>query len=169
MGDWASMTGMPFLMPLSSNLLSGSEPRMLEVHFDNMVKAFLDGYHGSGGSRRLDFDLISTCMKLGMCDAASGMMGFTRIIQNNLKPSDPKWKQFKDRWDPEINDNYVQRATVAQCNHVLDSWSSKKLNLYGSFKQWLKDNARLLLKKDIPKPVMPKPPPDLKAKAKAKT
>jgi len=166
--DWACIGGMPFVMPLSNNLVSGAEPRMLEEHFDDIVGAWVDAYHEAGGSQRLDFKLVSTMVKLGMCVGAGGLMGFTRIIQNNLPPLDPMWKSFKDRWDPRINDNYVRRATIAQCNHVLEAWMSKKLNMYGTFQQWLKDNQDILIKKDVPDPAVPSPPRGPKPKAKAK-
>merc|ERR1711920_439908 len=114
---------------MATNLMSGAEPPMLEEYFDQICRTFVDAYHEAGGGQRLDFELVRTIMKLGMADNCSGIMGFTRIIQNNLPPQDPKWKQFKDRWDPEINDSYVRRATIAQCNHILECWNSKKLNL----------------------------------------
>eukprot|EP00406_Dinophysis_acuminata_P006434 CAMPEP_0179233062 /NCGR_PEP_ID=MMETSP0797-20121207/12178_1 /TAXON_ID=47934 /ORGANISM="Dinophysis acuminata, Strain DAEP01" /LENGTH=661 /DNA_ID=CAMNT_0020940195 /DNA_START=54 /DNA_END=2040 /DNA_ORIENTATION=+ len=166
--DWAAANGGPFLMGIASNLLSGAEPRMLESHFHDIVRALLDSYWEAGGSRRLTHEYVSTTIKLGMADATSGLMGFTRIIQNNMPPHDPRWKKFKDRWDPEINDNYVRRATIAQCNHLLESWDGK-LDLYGNFKQWLAANERILVKKPMEEPRCPDPPREPAPKAKAKS
>lgn len=167
--DWASMTGQPFLISLASNLLSGSEPTMLEEYYNQILGTFVDTYHEAGGSKRLDLDTVKTIVFLGFADTCSGIMGFTRIIQNNLPPQDPRWKQFKDRWDPAINDNYVRRATIAQCNHVLEAWCSEKLDLYGHFKRWLRRNDKILVKRDLPKPMVPNPPPPkVEPKVKAK-
>merc|ERR1711944_21886 len=83
-------------------------------------------------------------MKLSMAMSVTGALGFLTVMFENIPKKDPRWQQFKSRFDTEIADNYMRRASIWPVNHVMFAWRSEKLALYATFQKWLKDNERLL-------------------------
>jgi len=156
--DWAAVGGFPFFTTMGSNLLSGAEPKMLEDHLSDLCKMWVDTYRAEGGSSRIDFTLCETIIKLSMCGACLGLAGFLRVIQNNVKYESKKWLEFRDRWDPQINDYYVRRAAIAQMNHAFECWMSRKLRLYDTFTEWLRENSDLVISKPRLTAELPGPP-----------
>jgi len=155
--DWAATIGTPIFAPLGSNLMGGAEPRMVEEHISNLANIWVDSYHENGGSKIITAEIAEEGLKLSMCTAVAGLLGFNRVVISNVPKKDPRWKKFKDRWCPEINDYYVRRAAIAQTNHTLGCWSSKKLNLYGAFKKWLQEYEEILVPRPPYQPDLPKP------------
>jgi len=142
--DWGGAKGMPYIASMAGNLLSGAEPAMLDEHQEDVVRAWVDEYHASGGSERLTYELISTSVKLAQVSQLNGTMGFITNLLKDQPRTSPLWKQVPSRFCPEIEDNYVRRALVGQIDHVLHAWYSKKRSLYGAFLKWTQDNGDII-------------------------
>lgn len=145
--DWGGAKAMTYIDSMAGNLQTGAEPAMLDEHEDEIIRAWVDAYHESGGSERLTFPLVRTCFKLAQCRAASGSLGFIVNLLKDVPKTSPFWKTVPSRFCPEIEDFYVRRALVGQIDHTLEAWRSKKRKLYESFKQWTVDNQDIIFKR----------------------
>merc|ERR1711920_1220819 len=74
-------------------------------------------------------------------------MGGANVAQLLKNVNKEEWKRFKDRWDPVVNNRFLNRNYTCALRTTLLIWED--MNLYGQFKEWKKENEWWFVKKSL--------------------
>jgi len=109
-----------------------AEPAMLKERWQDLLGAFAEGVQQSGGPEDLNYDMLrpSVCLALAMTSPLCG--GNVQQLLKIMKKDE--WAKIKGRWDPVVNDRFLNRNYTCAMRTTLLIW--KYMGLYEKFKEW---------------------------------
>jgi len=113
-----------------------AEPEMLLEHFDDLAQAFVDGVKDADGPPSITFEEFKTCVSI--CFAITNPGCGSNVMQLMKIMPKADWAKIKDRWDPVVNNRFLNRNYTCAMRVALMCW--KKLPLYSRFQEWKKKN-----------------------------
>merc|ERR1712039_1096433 len=143
--------GFGFSNPVNSlarNWIAAEPEVMVDVSAD-ILEAFMDEIVKRGG-KQLDRNKVSHTARLTQATfpfSTASMLTWAF----RLKPKNTDfWKNIKDRWDPEVLNNFSIRFPTSNWRNMLFLWKSEELGLYKNFLRWVDENPSLPPKKTLP-------------------
>mmetsp|Transcript_131994 Transcript_131994/g.422742 ORF Transcript_131994/g.422742 Transcript_131994/m.422742 type:complete len:202 (+) Transcript_131994:1220-1825(+) len=116
-----------------------AEPEMLKDHWLELADAFLDGVRESNGPSSITREEYLTSLGIAFAKV-SALCGGSTLQLLKIMPME-QWAQAKDRWDPVVNDRFLNRNYTCAIRTGMLVW--KYCNLYDRFLQWRRENAWL--------------------------
>jgi len=119
------------------------EPAMLKDHWQDLLRAFVDGVRENNGPETIVYDEL--LVSVGLAFALSSPLVGGNVQQLFKMHKRAEWTTFKDRWDPVVNDRFLNRNYTCAIRTTILVWRS--MNLYENFKEWRKANEHWFPKK----------------------
>jgi len=114
-----------------------AEPDMLVLHFDDLTRHFIDGYHESGGSASLTYEHVRLCFSMQFAWQVAHQGG-NALQLYKIMPKEG-WAKVADRWDPVVNDKFYNRNYSCAMRTALRLWEG--VGLHRRFEEWKRQNA----------------------------
>jgi len=120
------------------------EPDMLQLHFDDLTRAFVTGVQENGGPESLSYEHMRTCFSIQFAMQCPHQGGNVPILYQIMKKED--WAKCTGRWDPVVNERFYNRNYTCAMRTNLRLWED--VGLYRRFKEWKQENKRWFPKKE---------------------